>query len=84
MKPTRLAFVVACALSAVACTSTQQASVAKGQLQSTARAIVGTSLIGARGATAKDQEKIDETVAGVCGSQTWTAEECAAHDRASK
>jgi len=50
----------------------------------TARSIVGTSLIGARGATPKDQEKIDETVAGVCGSKAWTTEECAAHDKASK
>lgn len=82
MKLTRLAFVVACALSAAACTSTPQVNAAKSQLQSTARSIVGTSLIGARGATPKDQEKIDETVAGVCGAKTWTAEECAAHDKA--
>ncbi|MCK8780578.1 hypothetical protein M0654_11330 [Rhizobium sp. NTR19] len=80
MKLTRLASVVACALSVAACTSTKQASVAKGQLQSTARSIAGTSLIGARGATERDQDKIDDTVAGLCASKAWTKEECAAHD----
>lgn len=82
MKLTRLAFVVASALSVAACTSTQQVSASKTQLQSTARSIVGTSLIGARGRTARDQEKIDDTVAGLCGARTWTGEECAAHDEA--
>jgi hypothetical protein len=69
-------------LSVAACTHTEQASVAKGQLQSTARSIVGTSLIGARGATPRDQDKIDDTVAGLCGAKAWSAEECAAHDEA--
>jgi hypothetical protein len=56
-------------------------SAAKDQLQTTARAIIGTSLIGAKGATPRDQEKIDDTVAGICGSRAWTAKECAEHDR---
>jgi len=62
----------------------QQVSAAKGQVQTAARSIIGTSLIGARGATPKDQEKIDDTVAGVCGSRTWTPAECAAHDKAAR
>ncbi|WP_412549867.1 hypothetical protein [Sinorhizobium meliloti] len=40
------------------------------------------SLIGARGATAFDQDKIDETVAGLCGARAWTQSECARHDAA--
>ncbi|MCQ1766115.1 hypothetical protein NOJ28_11270 [Neorhizobium galegae] len=56
-------------------------SASKGQLSRTARAIAGTSLIGARGATPDDQEAIDDTVAGVCGAGVWTQEECLAHDQ---
>nr|WP_046637260.1 hypothetical protein [Neorhizobium galegae] len=81
MKLTRLALTVACAVSAAACTSTQQVSASKGQLSRTARAIVGTSLIGAKGATQVDQEAIDHTVAGVCGAGVWTQGECLAHDQ---
>jgi len=84
MRLTRLVLLVAYAASAAGCTSTQQVAASKDRLNSTARAIVGTSLIGAIGATPADQEKIDETVAGVCGSQTWTRAECAAHDEAVK
>ena len=81
MKLIRLALSVACAVSAAACTSTQQVSASKDQLSRTARAIIGTSLIGVRGATPADQEGIDDTVAGVCGSRVWTAAECLAHDQ---
>lgn len=45
------------------------------------RAVVGTSLIGARGASSADQGKIDETVAGLCGGGVWTRSECARHGR---
>lgn len=43
------------------------------------RAVIGTSLIGARGATPVDQGKINETVAGLCGGGVWTRSECARH-----
>lgn len=46
-----------------------------------ARAIVGTSLLGARGATVKDQDSIDDAVAGLCGAGSYTRAECARHDR---
>nr|WP_318913537.1 hypothetical protein [Shinella zoogloeoides] len=84
MKLTKLVLLVACAASVAACTSTQRVSASKERLNSAARAVVGTSLIGARGATAGDQDKIDDTVAGLCGSHTWTRDECARHDEASK
>lgn len=54
----------------------------EGELSRTGRAIVGTSLIGAKGATPHDQEAIDDTVAGVCGGAgVWTQGECLAHDQ---
>ncbi|RVJ38532.1 hypothetical protein CN180_22165 [Sinorhizobium medicae] len=39
------------------------------------RSIVGTDLIGARGATPADQRKIDQTVVGICAAKG----ECARH-----
>ncbi|WP_338009993.1 hypothetical protein [Nitratireductor pacificus] len=48
------------------------------------RAVVGTSLIGARGVTPGDQRKIDETAAGLCGASIWSASECARHGRETK
>ncbi|WQP15377.1 hypothetical protein U8C43_23685 [Sinorhizobium meliloti] len=82
MKRTRLVLIAVCALSAAGCTSTQQVSASKDRLNQAARAVVGTSLIGAQGATAADQDKIDETVAGLCGARAWTQSECARHDAA--
>ncbi|MCK8779101.1 hypothetical protein M0654_03785 [Rhizobium sp. NTR19] len=82
MKRIVLVLIAAYVLSGAACTSTKPVSVAKGQLQSTARSIAGTSLIGARGATARDQDKIDDTVAGLCAARAFTPDECAAHDKA--
>lgn len=48
------------------------------------RPVVGTSLIGAKGATRSDQSKIDETVAGLCGGGVWTNSECARHGTETK
>lgn len=50
-------------------------------MASGARAIVGTSLIGVRGATGKDQDGIDDAVAGLCGAGSYTRAECARHDK---
>ncbi|MQW59525.1 hypothetical protein [Sinorhizobium meliloti] len=81
MKLIALALTAARALSAAGCTSTQQVSASKDRLNQAARAVVGTSLIGARGVTPADQDKIDET-AGLCGARAWTQSECARHDAA--
>lgn len=43
------------------------------------RNVVGTDLIGARGATPRDQRKIDRTVVGICAADVWTRAECARH-----
>lgn len=54
----------------------------RDDLKGSARLIVGTSLVGARGASPRDQGAIDETVAGLCGAGVWTRSECARHDAA--
>ncbi|MGV1752780.1 hypothetical protein [Agrobacterium sp. CG674] len=43
------------------------------------RRVVGTDLIGARGATPADQAKIDRTAVGICAGGVWTRQECARH-----
>ncbi|WP_236731831.1 hypothetical protein [Agrobacterium radiobacter] len=44
------------------------------------RRVVGTDLIGARGATPQDQRKINLTVVGICAVDgIWTRGECARH-----
>ena len=65
------------ALLLAGCTSSNPVPVTSDGL----RSVVGTSLIGARGASAEDQFKINETVAGLCGGGVWTRSECAAHGR---
>lgn len=82
MKRIALALIAVYVLSGAACTSTQQVSASKQRLNQAARSIVGTSLIGAKGATAADQDKIDDTVAGLCGAKAWTQSECERHDLA--
>lgn len=47
------------------------------------RNVVGTDLIGARGASEKDQRKIDRTVVGICAADVWTRAECARHGQES-
>lgn len=67
-------------LGVLGCSPTTNAT--KNDLNLTARQIVGTSLIGAKGATVQDQDKIDDTVAGLCGSGAWKKSECKAHQDA--
>ncbi|HEV7321597.1 MAG TPA: hypothetical protein VGO04_23590 [Ensifer sp.] len=43
------------------------------------RGVVGTDLVGARGATPADQRRIDRTVVGLCAGGVWTKAECAKH-----
>lgn len=68
---------IAAVLMLAACSTSKPAPVTTDGL----RAVVGTSLIGARGVTPTDQGKIDETVAGLCGGGVWTRSECARHGR---
>lgn len=48
------------------------------------RRVVGTDLVGARGATSNDQRKIDLTVAGLCAGKVWRVAECDRHDLESR
>jgi len=58
---------------AAACGTSAPASVAG------LRQVVGTDLIGARGATAADQQKIDRMVVGICAAAVWSEAECSRH-----
>lgn len=79
MKPSVLVFCVVSAMSAAACTTSQAVNVSADRQIDTTRAIVGTTLVGARGATPADQDGIDDTAAGLCGAGVWTPAECARH-----
>ncbi|WP_246251547.1 hypothetical protein [Rhizobium rhizoryzae] len=75
MKRLRIRMMLAAALMPVlsACGTSHPADV------SGLRRVVGTDLIGARGATAEDQRKIDRTVVGICAGGIWTRAECGRH-----
>ncbi|MAB00089.1 MAG: hypothetical protein CMN87_12025 [Stappia sp.] len=82
MRRIGLACGVGCALIVGACGTTQTTSAVHDDLRASARGIVGVSLVGARGLTDRDQDAIDDTVAGLCGARVWTRSECARHDAA--
>ena len=69
------------ALMVAGCGPSQTTSAQKDKLNLSTRQIVGTSLIGAQGKTPEDQEKIDDTAAGLCATGVWTKSECARHER---
>lgn len=45
------------------------------------RNVLGTDLLGARGATDADQRKIDRTIVRGCAGGVWSKDECAIHDK---
>lgn len=47
------------------------------------RRVVGTDLIGARGATDGDQRRIDRTVVRLCAGRVWTPAQCGRHGEVS-
>lgn len=83
-RPIARVWVVTIAAIVAACGPSQTTSAAKQKLNLSARQIVGTDLVGAKGATRRDQEAIDNTAAGLCGAGTWTPSECARHDAGAK
>lgn len=48
------------------------------------RRIVGTKLVGAKGATPDDQNRIDTTIVGMCAGRLLTKPECHAHGEATQ
>lgn len=76
-----LAPCVAIVLTAGCSTTSPPASASTQALASAARAVAGTSLIGAKGATPGDQDAIDDTAAGLCAAKAWTPSECARHQK---
>ncbi len=79
MKPIKLLFSVASVAIVAGCTTSQTVSASKDRQTDTARKIVGTELIGAKGKTPADQDKIDDTAARLCGAKVWTKSECQRH-----
>lgn len=61
------------------CTTSGPVAV-KNEIRETIRTVAGTDLIGARGASQHDQQKIDATAAGLCRAGVWTRPECTRHD----
>lgn len=70
---TKLGLLMTAALMAAGCSTSRPANV------DGLRRVVGTDLVGARGATPADQRKIDRTVAGICAGGVWSRDECSAH-----
>ena len=55
-------------------------SASTNAIEGSTRSIVGTRLVGAVGATERDQVKIDDTVTRLCATRVWSEGECARHD----
>lgn len=78
----KLSAVVLCGVSVLtlaSCTTSKQGNAGKEDLVKTARSIIGTELIGTKGASPKDQDNIDSTVAGACAAGVYTKPECRHH-----
>ncbi|KQZ41865.1 hypothetical protein ASD63_16850 [Ensifer sp. Root558] len=73
MQRAMLAVILTYASIGAACGTTAPASV------DGLRRVIGTDLIGARGATTEDQRKIDRTAVGICAAAIWTKAECERH-----
>lgn len=64
------------------CTTTQpKLNAGTSDLSRSVRGVIGTSIIGSRGATQKDQNNIDDVVAGACAVKAFTESECEKHDK---
>ena len=74
-----IALLAVSVLTLAGCSTSQQVSASADTQRDTARRIVGIALIGAKGATPSDQDKIDDTAAGLCGAGVWTPSECKRH-----
>lgn len=77
MRLKEFALCAASALALAACGTSPQIAAKKPKLTELARNVEGTSMIGVKGLTAGDQERIDEHNAGMCGAKVWTPSECA-------
>lgn len=75
-----LVLCVVTAAIAAGCTTSKPGNAAKADLAKGTRAIIGTELIGTRGATPRDQDNIDDTVAGACAVGVYGPEECERHN----
>ena len=68
-----------------ACTTSEPVSASKEKVTDAARSLTGIShLVGAKGATARDQREINVAVARSCGSGVLTPSECNKHGEESR
>lgn len=81
MKLNVLALCGVIAVTLVGCTTSKQGSAGKEDLARSARSIFGTELIGTRGATPRDQDNIDDAVAGACAVGSYSPIECRRHQQ---
>lgn len=68
---------------AAGCQAPGNVSAAKPKIERSAGAIIGTRLVGARGLTPVDQDKIDDTVTRICAARVWSQSDCLRHDEES-
>ena len=61
------------------CSTTSGVSASRDVQVQSIRNAVGTDLIGTEGKTPQDQNNIDNTIAGLCGSGAYRPSECAQH-----
>ena len=78
----KLALCGAIALITAGCTPSVRESAWTPDLARAARGIMGTELIGTKGATKQDQDNIDDTVAGACSVGVYNPTECQRHEEA--
>lgn len=66
-------------LSGACSTTSGPKSAGNEDLAAAVRGVIGTNLIGAKGKTKKDQDGIDDTVAGACSIGSYSQSECVRH-----
>ncbi len=79
MQLPQLGLIFVCAALLAGCTTSKKAAAPKVEVVQVVRDVVGTELIGVKGATQKDQDAVDSTIAGLCGATVYRPNECASH-----
>lgn len=80
MKLIALGLYAASVVTLAGCTHTPPTAAIKPDLARSARGIIGTGIIGTKGLTPKDQDNIDDLVAGACAVKVFTENECRRHE----
>lgn len=81
MKPNVPVLCAVIAVTLAGCTTSQQGTAGKEDLARATRGIIGTSLLGTKGLTPRDQDNIDDVVAGACAVKVFSELECRRHNQ---